>query len=65
MRGRPFNLWLLLLVAILIAWAVSLGSPQEVTGTLPYSTFLNEIDAGRVREVVIQGDRLSGRRRFR
>ncbi len=61
MRGRPFNLWLLLLVAILIAWAVSLGSPQEVTGTLPYSTFLNEIDAGRVREVVIQGDRLSGR----
>ena len=61
MLRRPLNLWLLILVAILVAWAVSLGSPQRVSGTLPYSTFLSEVEAGRVQTVTIRGNRIEGR----
>ncbi len=61
MRRLPLNLWIILFGAILIAWAISLGSPQSTSKTLKYSTFLSEIQAGRVQELSIQGSQIIGR----
>ena len=60
MRGRPLNLWFLILGAILLTWAIGMGNTARPSGSLPYSTFLSEVDSGRVRSVVIEGDRIEG-----
>jgi len=60
MQRPPLVAWILLLVVAAAVSAFVLGSPQRVSGTLPYSTFLSEIEAGRVTEVVIEGNRIEG-----
>jgi len=61
MWRRPLFLWTLVLVVILLVWAVGLGSPQSPGQSLSYSTFLNEVEAGRVEQVIIRNNRLEGR----
>ena len=61
MFRRSFNLWLVVLAAILLVWAISLGSPQRVESTLPYSTFLTEVESGRVEEITVKNNRIEGR----
>ncbi len=60
MQRPPLVVWILLLVVLAAASAFVLGSPQRLGGALPYSTFLSEIEAGRVTEVVIEGNRIEG-----
>ncbi len=60
MQRPPLVAWILLLVVAAAVSAFVLGSPQRLSGTLPYSTFLSEIEAGRVTEVIIEGNRIEG-----
>jgi cell division protease FtsH len=59
MNRLPFNLWFVLLLAILIAWAFSLTSNQQPTNQVAYTTFLNEIDQGRVAKIAVDGRQLN------
>lgn len=59
MNRLPFNLWFVLLAAILIAWAFSLTSNQQPTNQVAYTTFLNEIDQGRVAKIAVDGRQLN------
>ncbi|MCS7068493.1 MAG: ATP-dependent zinc metalloprotease FtsH [Meiothermus sp.] len=63
MNRLPFNLWFVLLAAILIAWAFSLTSNQQPTNQVAYTTFLNEIDQGRVAKIAVDGRQLNVTRR--
>ncbi|MCX7782025.1 MAG: ATP-dependent zinc metalloprotease FtsH [Meiothermus sp.] len=63
MNRLPFNLWFILLAAILIAWAFSLTSNQQPTNQVAYTTFLNEIDQGRVAKIAVDGRQLNVTRR--
>lgn len=63
MNRLPFNLWLILFAAILIAWAFSLTSSQQPTNQVAYTTFLNEIDQGRVAKIAVDGQQLNVTRR--
>src|SRR5947209_8464097 len=59
----PLRRWInwLLLVA-LIAWNIFLFLPagQPPTATVPYSTFVSEVQAGNVQQVSIQGAQING-----
>lgn len=59
MNRLPFNFWFVLLAAILIAWAFSLTSNQQPTNQVAYTTFLNEIDQGRVAKIAVDGRQLN------
>ncbi|MDW8091914.1 MAG: ATP-dependent zinc metalloprotease FtsH [Meiothermus sp.] len=59
MNRLPFNLWFILLAAILIAWAFSLTSHQQPSNTIAYTVFLNEIEQGRVARIVVDGRQLT------
>ncbi|WP_337871462.1 ATP-dependent zinc metalloprotease FtsH [Meiothermus sp.] len=59
MNRLPFNLWFVLLAAILVAWAFSLTSNQQPTNQVAYTTFLNEIDQGRVAKIAVDGRQLN------
>ena len=59
--GKNFALWIiiaLLLVALFSLFQGNSGRPQS---QLAFSDFLNEVEAGRVTEVTIQGANISGR----
>ncbi|MCP6135042.1 ATP-dependent metallopeptidase FtsH/Yme1/Tma family protein, partial [Klebsiella pneumoniae] len=57
----PFNLWIVLIGAILIAWAFSLAGTQNQPGSIGYATFVQEVERNRVQEITIEGTRLTGR----
>ncbi len=60
--GRNFALWavvVLLLVALFNLFQPSGGSRSNMT-SMAYSDFLSDVNAGRVREVVVQGNRITG-----
>jgi cell division protease FtsH len=60
--GRNLALWVivaLLLVALFNVFQPS-GSSGRASMQVAYSDFLNEVNAGQVRDVVIQGRTVSG-----
>ncbi|MDX2006969.1 MAG: ATP-dependent zinc metalloprotease FtsH [Meiothermus sp.] len=59
MNRLPFNLWFILLAAILIAWAFSLTSNQQPQNQIAYTTFLQEVEQGRVSKVRVDGRQLN------
>jgi cell division protease FtsH len=59
MTRLPFNLWFIVLAAILIAWAFSLTSSQPTVNPVAYTTFLTEIEQGRVKSIRIDGRQLN------
>ncbi|PZA07174.1 MULTISPECIES: ATP-dependent zinc metalloprotease FtsH [unclassified Meiothermus] len=61
MNRLPFNLWIVLIAAILIAWAFSLAGTQNQSGSIGYATFVQEVERNRVQEITIEGTRLTGR----
>ncbi|WP_276956651.1 ATP-dependent zinc metalloprotease FtsH [Allomeiothermus silvanus] len=61
MNRLPFNLWIVLIGAILIAWAFSLAGTQNQPGSIGYATFVQEVERNRVQEITIEGTRLTGR----
>ncbi|MGQ3356600.1 MAG: ATP-dependent zinc metalloprotease FtsH [Phreatobacter sp.] len=58
---RNLALWVII-VLLLLALFTLFQSPQQRAGSsdLPFSQFLSEADAGRVRDVTIQGPELTG-----
>ncbi|MER3482994.1 MAG: cell division protein FtsH [Meiothermus sp.] len=63
MNRPPFNinLWFVLGAAILIAWAFSLTSTSQApSNKIFYTTFLSEIDQGRVKTLTIDGRQING-----
>ncbi|MBF6594176.1 MAG: ATP-dependent zinc metalloprotease FtsH [Thermaceae bacterium] len=63
MNRLPFNinLWFVLGAAILIAWAFSLTSTNQApSNKIFYTTFLSEIDQGRVKTLTIDGRQING-----
>ncbi|MCV4691288.1 ATP-dependent metallopeptidase FtsH/Yme1/Tma family protein, partial [Escherichia coli] len=63
MNRLPFNinLWFVLGAAILIAWAFSLTSTNQTpSNKIFYTTFLSEIDQGRVKTLTIDGRQING-----
>jgi cell division protease FtsH len=58
---RNLALWVII-VLLLLALFTLFQSPQQRAGSsdLPFSQFLTEADAGRVRDVTIQGPELTG-----
>lgn len=58
MNRLPFNLWFILLAAILIAWAFSLTSNQAPQNQTAYTNFLNMVALGKVSSVEIDGRQL-------
>ncbi|RIH90599.1 ATP-dependent zinc metalloprotease FtsH [Calidithermus terrae] len=63
MNRLPFNLWFVLIAAILIAWAFSLTGNQTPQGQIGYGAFLDAVQNDRVKEIVVQsgGTRISGK----
>ncbi|MER3480007.1 MAG: cell division protein FtsH [Meiothermus sp.] len=61
MNRLPFNLWIVLIAAILIAWAFSLAGTQNQPGSIGYATFVQEVERNRVQEITVEGTRLTGR----
>ncbi|MCL6525242.1 MAG: ATP-dependent metallopeptidase FtsH/Yme1/Tma family protein [Thermaceae bacterium] len=55
------NLWFVLGAAILIAWAFSLTSTNQApSNKIFYTTFLSEIDQGRVKTLTLDGRQING-----
>lgn len=55
MPGSPFSLLALVLGLAFLAWAFSLaGTVGAPSGTVNYTTFLEDLKAGRVKEVVVR-----------
>ncbi len=56
--------WLLLIIIGLILWQVAsyffAGSATSGACTLPYSTFYQQLQAGQVKDVTVQGDQATG-----
>ena len=59
---RPSAWWWLIIVAVLLAWNLIafVSSRASETVTLPYSTFIHEINAGDVTAVTISGPTITG-----
>ncbi|AFV75743.1 ATP-dependent metalloprotease FtsH [Thermus oshimai JL-2] len=55
MSRIPLNFLVLILGLLLLAWAISLaGTVGGSTGTVNYTTFLEDLKAGRVKEVAVR-----------
>ncbi len=62
MNFRNFALWAIILLLLVALFNLFQGSPQQGSANeIKYSDFLAKVDAGQVREVVIQGQRVTGR----
>ncbi len=59
---RNFALWAIIALAADCAFQHVPDSRRAQTSSrdIPYSQFLREVDAGRVKEVVVTGNRVSG-----
>ncbi|MCF6192436.1 MAG: ATP-dependent zinc metalloprotease FtsH [Candidatus Hydrothermae bacterium] len=62
MKTPRLNVWILLLALIGLVWAINVAftSPVGNTGELKPSTFMNEVEAGKVREIAVAGNRIQG-----
>ena len=58
---RNFALWAIIALLLIALFSMFQTTPAQ-TGSrdIPYSQFLREVDAGRVKEVVVTGNRVSG-----
>ncbi|MEK1864999.1 MAG: ATP-dependent metallopeptidase FtsH/Yme1/Tma family protein, partial [Rhizobium leguminosarum] len=58
---RNFALWAIIALLLIALFSMFQTAPAQ-TGSreIPYSQFLREVDAGRVKDVVVTGNRLSG-----
>ena len=58
---RNFALWVII-VLLLLALFTLFQNPGQRAGSadIPYSQFLNDVEAGRVRDVIIQGPEIHG-----
>src|SRR3954467_7978401 len=58
---RNFALWIIIVLLLLALFTV-LQNPRQLAlfTEISFSQFLNEVDAGRVKEVVIQGPEIHG-----
>ncbi len=63
-RQRPgIGIWLLLIFVIGAVWALNVAytTPAETITQLNYSTFTSEVQAGHVRQLVVEGHHVYGR----
>ncbi len=62
MKTPPLNVWIVLLIIIGAVWAINIAltSPASPTTDLKLSTFMNEVQSGKVRELVVEGNRVRG-----
>ncbi|MGF1455363.1 MAG: ATP-dependent zinc metalloprotease FtsH [Alphaproteobacteria bacterium] len=62
MNFRNFALWAIILLLLVALFNLFQGTPQQGAGNeIKYSDFLARVDTGQVRDVVIEGQRVSGR----
>ncbi len=60
--GRiPFNPWLILLAAILIAWGFSLNAREPGLPRIDYSAFLGSVERNQVESIRIDGRSITGK----
>jgi len=58
---RNFALWVIIGLVLIALFNLFQNSGQRSAGhDIPYSTFLSDVDSGRVRNVVISGQQISG-----
>ncbi|HWV42184.1 ATP-dependent zinc metalloprotease FtsH [Pseudorhodoplanes sp.] len=58
---RNFALWVIIVLLVLALFTLFQGSPQrQASQDISFSQLLTEVDAGRVRDVVIQGQEIHG-----
>jgi len=58
---RNFALWVIIVLLLLALFTLFQSpSPRPVGQEIAYSQFIKEVDAGRVRDVVIQGPEIHG-----
>jgi len=62
MKTPRLNAWILLLLLLALVWAINVAftSPAGNTSELKFSTFTEEVQSGRVREVVVEENRVRG-----
>ena len=62
MKTPTLNVWIVLLIIIGAVWAINIAltSPASPTTDLKLSTFMNEVQSGKVREIVVEGNRVRG-----
>lgn len=60
MKRFPFNLWIVLIGAILIYWGITLSSNRSDASALKYSTFLSDIQNNRMEQLTLSGARIRG-----
>ncbi len=56
------GIWLILVFVIGAVWALNMAltSPAQASADISYSTFASELQAGRVREIVVEGNHIHG-----
>ncbi|MGO4612276.1 ATP-dependent metallopeptidase FtsH/Yme1/Tma family protein, partial [Variovorax sp. 2RAF20] len=58
---RNFALWAIIALLLIALFSMFQTSPAQTSSReIPYSQFLREVDAGRVKEVVVTGNRVTG-----
>ncbi len=60
MKRFPFNLWIVLIGAILIYWGITLSGSRSDASVLKYSTFLSDIQNNRMEQLTLSGTRIRG-----
>jgi len=59
--SRNLALWVIIAMLVFALFNLFQGSPQRtLQNELPFTQFLNEVERGEVRDVVIQGQNISG-----
>ena len=59
--SRNLALWVIIAMLVFALFNLFQGSPQRtMQNELPFTQFLNEVERGEVRDVVIQGQNISG-----
>ncbi|MEH6547553.1 MAG: ATP-dependent metallopeptidase FtsH/Yme1/Tma family protein, partial [Sneathiella sp.] len=60
--GKNMVLWVVIALLVVALFNIFSDSPSRETGTsLPYSTFLTEVENSKVTEVTIQGHNIKGK----
>src|SRR5262245_65534919 len=59
---RNFALWVIIVLFLLALFTLFQNPSQRTSGSvdIPFSTFLADVDAGKVRDVTIQGPEITG-----
>ena len=55
MNRFPFNIWILMLAAIVIVWAFMFNSASSAPPTQPYNEFLEALAAKKVSSIEVDG----------